>query len=269
MERVVFAESWQPVFAKFGLKSFDDFFCFSGGERINKNKKRDVSILTFGDEPNHKVFFLKRFHYPHFKDMLFAWRNFGWLCSQARCEWENARFLLDNGIGTYKPVCYGEQIRFGLERKSFFITEKLHAPPLTDFVARNWSQLAQRQREAIIISLAKFIRKVHDAGTSLPDLYLWHIFISETEHGNGGNEYEFAVIDLHRMTHNVTNKNQQIKNLGRLDHSMLDKYFDKAMHQLLIKSYAGDNWPGDTAKLTRLVKKYSDAVSSKRNQKPY
>jgi len=269
VERVVFAESWQPVFAGFGLKSFDDFFYFSGGKKINKNKKRDVSILTFGDEPNRKVFFLKRFRYPHFKDMFFAWRNFGWLCSQARCEWENARFLLDNGIGTYKPVCYGEQIRFGLERKSFFITENVQGQCLTDFVRQKWHHLKTEQKEKIIVSLAKFIRKVHDVGLNLPDLYLWHIFISETEHSEGGNEYEFAVIDLHRMTLNVTNKKRQIRNLGRLDHSMVDKYFDKAIRRLLVKSYAGDNWPGGTAKLTGLVKKYSDAVSSKRSPKPY
>ena len=86
MERIVFADFWQPVFAEFGLKSFGDFFDYSGGQQTNKNNKRDVSILTFGNKPDCKVFFLKRFHNPHLKDIFFALRTFGRLCSQAACE---------------------------------------------------------------------------------------------------------------------------------------------------------------------------------------
>ena len=48
------------------------------------------------------------------------------------------------------------------------------------------------------------------AGISLPDLYVWHIFLT-TEMASG--KLEFAVIDLHRMKRNVTNKNEQLKNL--------------------------------------------------------
>lgn len=266
VEKIVFADSWQEVFAEFGLKSFDDFFGYCGGQQINKNTKRDVSILTFGDGAARKVFFLKRFHHPHYKDMLFSWRNFGRLCSQAAVEWKNANLLFENGVETYKSTCFGEQIKWGLERKSFFVTEKLPGLCLTDFVARNWPQLAQSQKEKIITSLAKTIRKIHDARINLPDLYIWHIFIRESQKPN---EWDFAVIDLHRMSHNVTDKNRQIKNLGRLDHSMLDKYFDKTMRRLFIESYAGDDWPGGVDKLAGKVKKYSNAVSAKRNPRPY
>lgn len=269
MEKVVFADSWQPVFAEFGLTSFDDFFRYRGAETIGKNNKRDVSRLTFGDGPERKVFFMKRFHNPHFKDMLFTIRSFGQLCSQAVCEWENANLLLKNGIETYRPVSYGEQTKLGLEKRSFFLTEEIQGQCLTDFVAQNWLRLAQSQKEKIIVSLAKLIRRVHEAGISLPDLYVWHIFINETALSDGTCEYDFAIIDLHRMAHNVTDKNQQIRNLGRLDHSMLDKYFDEMMRRLLIESYAGEDWPGDIAKLTDKVKKYSNAISSRRDKKRY
>lgn len=265
MERVVFADSWQADFAEFGLELFDDFFDYPNGQQINKTSKRDVSILTLGDGANRKVFFLKRFGAPRFKDMLFTLRNFGKPCSQAACEWENANTLLANGIETYRPICYGEQTRWGLEKKSFFVTEKIKGYCLSDFIARNWPQLAQSQKEKIIVSLAKTIRKIHDAEISLPDLYVWHIFIKERQ---SPDEWDFAVIDLPRMTHNVTDKNQQIKNLGRLDHSMIDKYFDEKTRELFIKSYAGSS--GDNiAKLARKVKNYSAAVSSKRNPRPY
>lgn len=266
LEKVVFAGTWQKFFAKFGLESFDDFFDYSQGQTINKNTKRNVSKLAFGEGDNRKVFFRKRFFSPHVKDMIFAWRNFGRLISQAALEWHNANMLFENGIETYRPVCHGAQTKFCLERKSFFITEKLSGMALTDFVSEKWSQLSQQQKEAIIVSLGKLVRKIHEAQISLPDLYIWHVFIKENLNSE---QYDFAVIDLHRMGHNISNQNQLLKNLGRLDHSMLDKYFDERLRKLLIESYAGDNRPEEITNLIQQVKKCSSAVSAKRRAKLY
>lgn len=266
MEKVVFADSWQPIFAESDLRSFDDFFYYSKGRRINKKNKRDVLTFTLDGELLKKQFFMKRFCNPHFKDMLFSQRNFGRFTSQGRSEWENTNLLLDSGIGTHKPVCYGEQTKWGLERKSFIITEKLQAQPLTDFVGQKWRHLRTEQKEKIIVDLAAFVRRIHNLNISLPDLYLWHIFIKEKASPEG---WEFAVIDLHRMAHNVTDHDRQIRNLGALDHSMLDKYFDDTLRQLFIESYAGRDWPSDTAKLLSKVKKRSSAISSRRKQKQY
>jgi len=266
VEKTVFTGSWQKFFTGLGLESFDDFFSFSQDKTINLNTKRDVSILTFGEGTDRKVFFRKRFFKPHFKDMLFAWRSFGSPISQAKLEWQNAKMLLENAIETYRPVCYGERTKLGLERKSFLITEKLPGKALSEFVSEKWPQLTQQQKEKIIVPLGRFIRKIHDARISLPDLYIWHVFIKETPDSD---EYDFAVIDLHRMEHNVSSQNKLIKNLGRLHHSMVAKYFDNRLKELLIESYAGDDWQGGGAEFIRQVKKFSDAVSAKRNPKPY
>jgi hypothetical protein len=103
--------------------------------------------------------------------MFFSISNFGRFCSQAACEWKNTNILLKNGIETYRPVCYGEQTRLGVERKSFFVTEEIQDRCLSDFIADNWSKLTGRQKEKIIVSLAKLIRRIHDAGISLPHDY--------------------------------------------------------------------------------------------------
>ena len=269
MGRVVFEGAWQQFFGKFGLKSFDDFFMFSGGRIINKNHKRDVRVLTLGENGDGKVFFMKRFYNVHFKDIFFTFHNLGRFCSQGRYEWENAKLLLSNGIETYKPVCCSEQNRFGFEQKSFFITEQIQGRCFTDFIAENWARLAQTQKENLIVSLGKTIRKIHASHINFPDLYAWHIFIKKAENNKNGDNWEFAFIDLHRMTRNVTNKNQLLQNLGRLDHSMLDKYFDESIRRVLIESYAGQNWPGGIDRLARKVKRFSDAVSAKRNPKQY
>jgi tRNA A-37 threonylcarbamoyl transferase component Bud32 len=266
VKRVFFEESWVKFFAEFKLKSFDDFFVRCFGQTVNKNNKRDVITFKLGKGELEKQFFMKRFFHPHFKDMFFTLRNFGRRCSQARCEWENIKLLFGSGVRTYSLVCYGEKIKWGMESKSFIVTEKLEGRSLADFAQQNWQQLDRQQKEKIIVDLAKFIRKIHRGKFSLPDLYVWHIFLTEKQAGGG---WEFAVIDLHRMSQNVTSQGQQLKNLGRLLHSAVDKYFDEGLKRLFIESYAGDDWDGDINALIARVKKYSDKVSAKRKPKPY
>jgi hypothetical protein len=265
VQRIVFADSWSAFFAEFNLKSFDDFFENLPAKAIGVNKKRNVVTFSLGQEPQNKRFFMKCFTHPHFKDILFSWRNIGRPCSQARYEWENARLLLDNGIETYRPVCFGEKMTWGIESSSFFVTEELPSQCLTDFIRQNWPSFHRQQKEKIITGLAAFISKIHALNISLPDLYVWHIYISK----KAGGEYDYAVIDLHRMSRNVTSRNQKIKNLGRLHHSMLGSYFDDELKKLLVKSYATNGWDGDVTRLLAQVKRYSDAVSARRKQIQY
>jgi tRNA A-37 threonylcarbamoyl transferase component Bud32 len=266
VQRIVFADSWSRFFSEFGIRSFDDFFEHLETDEIGSNKKRSVVTFNLGPDSQKKEFFMKCFFHPHFKDMLITRRSFGEFCSQARCEWENARLLLDNGVETYRPVCYGEKTKWGIENKSFIVTEKLQGQSLTDFVRQRWHNLQVQQKEQIIAGLAAFVRRIHALNVSLPDLYAWHIFLKENADNNG---YDFAVIDLHRMSHNVTNKNIRIKNLGRLHHSMIDKYFDEKLKQLFVESYAANDWDGDVTNLTARVQKQSAAVSAKRKPKQY
>jgi len=264
VQRIVFADSWSDFFAGFDLKSFEDFFENLPAKTIGVNRKRNVSSFSLGPDSRKKQFFMKRFSHPHFKDMLFSWRNIGRPCSQGRYEWENASLLLDNGIETYHPVCFGEKMTYGIEDSSFFVTEELQSQCMTDFVRENWAGFRQQQKEKIITGLAAFIRKIHDSNICLPDLYIWHIYIAE----NAG-EYEYAVIDLHRMSRNVTNRRLKIKNLGRMHHSMLDRYFDEELKQLLVESYVADDQGSDVPKLLAQVKKYSDIISARRKKVQY
>ncbi len=267
MENVVFADSWQPVFADFGLKSFDDFFDYRSRQPIEKNSRRDVATLTLGDGPDCKVFFLKRFHHPHFKDMLFTLRNFGQFCSQGAYEWKNANLLLENGIETYRPVCYGQQTKWGLETKSFFVTEKLWSTSLLDFVLQRWLELKRHQQEKIVATIAKLIRRLHDHNISLPDLFVWHIFINEDSLNK--DQCQLSLIDLHRMGRNVKNRNKKIKDLGKLYWSMSPEYFDDELKDLFICAYMGDNWTGSKAALTRRIQRRANVMAKRRKLHHY
>lgn len=266
MDKVVFADPWQGFFAEAGLNSFDDFFSYAGGEMINKNERRDVCILTFGDKHAPKVFFRKRFHTPHYKDIITAWRNFGQPISLANVEWRNSQILLSNGIRTYKVVCWGRRKRLGLERKSFIITEKLQSSELIEFLPQKWHQLQHHQKENVITAMAKLVCRVHKLNITLPDLCVWHIFIREDSiNGN----CQLGVIDLQRMRRGIESQSKKIRDLGRLFWSMSPKYFDDELKDLLIREYMDDSWPAGKDVLAGIIQRRADTLARQRRPKDY
>ena len=268
MPTVTFAKDWQAVFKRFDLETFQDFFEYSDGSLVNKNTKRDVLAFSLPLEDGKKEFFMKRFHKPHIKDMLFTLTNFGRLCSQAECEWNNANILLENRIDTYKPVCFGSDTVCGIESGSFFVTEKLEGKPLTDFAACCWTDLDQSQKQQIIISIAKLVGKIHNAKLSLPDFYLWHIFIDQNSLAVI-DQNSLAVIDLHRMKINTSSRQQQIRNLAALDFSMLDEYFDEPSRRLLMETYLSEYSQNDKEAFCRGVRLRSDKLAARRECPKY
>lgn len=266
MEKVHLNEDYRDAFTSAGLKSFDDFFDLEDGDIVNTNKKRNVLRFTIDHNGTKKQFFMKRFHSPHFKDMIFTAINFGHICSQARCEWNNANTLLKNGIDTYRPVCYGEDIVCGIEKKSFFVTEAIDGVCLTDFVADKWDEISRKEKEDIITSIAALTRTAHDAAISLPDLYLWHFFIKEKLPEQ--DHCQFAVIDLHRMS-TKAGRDARYKNLAAFIFSLSEKYFDDSFKKLFLDAYMGDNFPHDPDQLLAKVNKRVAVITARRRRVKY
>ncbi len=267
MERIFFAEGWQSYFDEYGLKSFDDFFNCDADFGILESSKRYVNSVSFGDGPQRKTFFIKRFRYCHLEDIFLSLRNFGRLCSQAACEYENANYLLNNGFATYRSVCFGEQTIFGIERRSFVVTEALNGQSLDGFVAENFEKLERPEKEQILKELGQAIRRIHDCDISLPDLYIWHVFITKNQGGGSAtaDKYEFAIIDLHRMKYKVRSRKEKIKNLARLDYSLRDEYFDEGLRRVLIEAYSG----GEAESLFSEMRQGSAKLLRRRRPKPY
>lgn len=261
-------DEYKEIFANSGLEKFEDFFGYADGEIINKNNKRDVLRFTLDGGGCEKVFFMKRFFNPHFKDMIFTWRVFGRPCSQAMCECNNANILLDNGINTYQPVYYGERKVLGIERKSLLVTEKLKGVCLTDFVSGHWKQLSSDQKREIINLMAETAARIHNAGINFPDLYIWHFFITPYRPADDGN-YELAVIDLHRMEHNVKSRKKLFQNMGRLIHSMIGKYFTQRNKDMLIDTYLDKRNITEKSAAAKYIKKYEAYISIRRKPKKY
>jgi len=266
VERVIFSGSWKDFFAEAGLATFEDFFNYPGPERETESSNRDVYPITINKGNNSNMFFIKRFHCPQIDDIFSTWHNFGKFITQAKVEWSNASLLESNNINTYKPVCFGERTIWGIERKSFIVTEQLTSTDFKEFVSQRWLELERPHQEKIITAIAKLIRKVHDLNISFPDLYVWHIFISQDSINN---QCQLSFIDLHRMRRNIKNENEKIKNLGRLFWSMSPKYFDDGLKELFVNAYISDGQQTDKAALTSRIKKYENKLTSRRNRKDY
>jgi hypothetical protein len=235
MHYIEFNPAFESIFAQNGLRTFEDFIHWDEGQMINRNEKRDVTILRFATSDGPRVFFMKRFFSPHLKDMVFTFRNFGRLCSQAELEWRSSSILLENGIETYRPACWGAQTCCGIERRSFFVTEKINGRSLIEFLLENWSGFASHQQEKLIIGMARFFRKLHTARLSLPDSYLWHLFILEPI--DPQQPYRFAIIDLHRMRINAAAWHHAARNLGALLFSLPEEWFDTKLRELFLNTY--------------------------------
>jgi len=266
MENIFFAESWEQYFQRFGLISFDDFYHHCGTSRVGRNTRRNVEKFTLGDAAYRKVFFIKKFHNPHLKDTISAVYNFGWPTSQARVEWDNAWYLLNNGIGTYKPVCIGERSGMGIERESFVVTEELESVSLVEFVIENWHLLERSRHEKIIVAAAELVRGVHELGVSFPDLYLWHVFINPDRPDE---KKQLSIIDLHRMRQKGLSPRRKIKELGRLYWSMSSEYFDQEQKELLITAYIDGSHSFDKMDSMRIIRRCSAALDKRRTLSNY
>lgn len=235
MQRIEFDSAHEAIFGRNGLRTVDDFIGYGRGQTINRNEKRDVTVLRLETGDGPRVYFMKRFFSPHLKDMLFTVRNFGKLCSQAELEWRNAHTLLDSGIETYRPVAWGADTCCGIERRSFFITEKIDGRSLIEYLLEHWSGFDAAQQDKLVAGLARFFRQLHQAQLSLPDSYLWHLFVMEPI--DPQQAYRFAIIDLHRMQINAAAAGHAARNLGAFLFSLPDEWFDARLRELFIRSY--------------------------------
>ena len=264
MEKVVFEKGWNSFFDRHGLRCFEDFFDYSEGDTINQNTKRNVAVLKFSDRDQTKTFFMKRFFDPHFKDMLFTLRNFRTICSQAELEWRNANILLDNGIETYHPVCYGFRSICGIERQSFFVTKEINGCCLLDYLVSSWKTLSPADKETLVVKLAKFLRKIHSAGLSLPDSYVWHVYMVNTD--DGTDDYEFGMIDLHRMQIRTRGTGQAAMNLGRFLFSLPAGFMDTRLETVFMESYLDTNFPGNKEAFGEHIKKWETKLLKRRKK---
>jgi hypothetical protein len=264
MQRIEYALGWQTPLKQAGLGSFDEYFALTG-QLLTRNKKRDVISFCIDREGETQRLFIKRFRHPHLKDMLFAAQMAGGLSTQAQLEWTNVGILLQHGIETYRPVALGQETCCGIERRSFFITEEIPGISLTDFIEESWQKMPDQEKKQLMSSLGRLIRKVHDLGLSLPDLYVWHVFLVRVQ----DRIKDLALIDLHRMQHGLRSWRARVNNLGALNYSMREEYFTPELKQIVWDNYIGKEFVMSRERLRTKIRARSRILRRRRRLPKY
>lgn len=182
-----YAEALRPL----GLGTMEGVKKISDELIKNHKGRRDIQRLQITANGQPLTLFLKRNWRPYKKDGLHSLFTRGAVWSQSRTEWENSLALQRAGIAVAEPVAFGEECGPLWEKFSFILTAAARGEITLDkFLAANPDAA---ERTQVLDALARFVRKMHDAGFASPDLFTRHIFLTH------GAEPQFCLIDMARL----------------------------------------------------------------------
>ncbi len=208
-----------------GIIRLDSVFELRSGQALTKpglavHRDRIRLELDYGDG-NRRPAYLKRFRSPPLKEQLRRIWLSGFRRSTARLEARFARRLEEAGIGTLTTIAWGQEMRGGLERRSFLITDQVPGESLekvAEQVMAGEFELSATDKFDVIRQLAMMTRRMHGEGLFHRDYYLCHHFLSR----NSAGKLDLRVIDLGRMINRVLQGRGErwvVKDLGALDYS--------------------------------------------------
>ena len=233
---------YRAALGRLGLTSIDAVFSFGAAEDLAKKSLAAFrSRLKFeidGPSPSRPTtVFLKRYNFPPAAHQLTNWLAARGRKSCGGLEYAVTSELSAAGIGTPKPICYGEQWGALFEKRSFIITEKIaDAEALERRLPPCFSEPATsenlRLRRSFIAQLASFIRKFHQTEYRHRDLYLSHIFYND--------KGSFFLIDLARaFKPRLLGRRFQIKDLAQLYYSAPGRHFSRMDRLRFYVGYTG------------------------------
>jgi tRNA A-37 threonylcarbamoyl transferase component Bud32 len=233
---------YRAALGRLSLTSTDAVFSFGAAEDLSKeNLAAFRSRLKFEiDAPGSSqptTVFLKRYNLPPAVHQLA-----NWVAARARKSCGVLEYAVTNelsaaGIGTPKPICYGEQWGALFEKRSFIMTEKIaDAEALERKLPTCFSKPATSEnlklRRSFIAELASFIVRFHQTGYRHRDLYFSHIFCN----GDG----RFFLIDLARaFKPRLLARRFQIKDLSQLYYSAPGRHFSRTDRLRFYIGYTG------------------------------
>lgn len=239
---------YKTAFSKSGLTSIKEVFSFDAAKNLTKsNLARFRTRLQFeinSPQLPSTTVFMKRYDRPPVFVQVRNWLSHHNRRSNALREFEAAKKLTAAGINTPKVVSYGEQWSTMFEERSFIITEKIpdaeslerklpdcfNDPATTKNLKLRKESLGLRRN--FIVQSAAFIKKFHETNYRHRDLYLSHIFYSDTG--------EFYLIDLARVFGPIVLRRRfQIKDIAQVYYSAPGKHFSKTDRMRFYMAYTG------------------------------
>ena len=238
--------NYRAGLGKRGLTSIDAVFSFNAGRNLAKaNLAGYRSRLQFEitqppsadtAAPSTTVF-LKRYNSPPVLTQIRNWMSHRRKVSCCFSELELADKLTAAGINTPKTIAYGRQWGMFFEKRSFIITEKIpNAESLERRLPHCFGNTPTAKnltlRRDFIARLADFVRRFHKTSFRHRDLYLSHIFYSDSG--------DFYLIDLGRVFEPPVLSNRfRIKDIAQLHYSAPAGYFSRMDRLRFYVAYTG------------------------------
>ena len=252
----------RALLKRHGLDTIGRVFAYSGGEDFDKaglaGRRRTRLELADGRGRTH-VLYLKRYARERFWPRLRRFLETGRREGPALTEWRNIMIAEAAGVATMKAVACGQERdgRRGRCLRGYIIVTEVPGDALERcgqaFIARcadSPEKLAEFTR-----SLARLVRRLHEAGCVHRDLYASHVFLDEAA-GPGA----LFLIDLARMFSPRWRKFRwRVKDLGQLYYSMPDDWVGEHWPEFL-REYLGTSDDGTMRKWRRAVRRKADRI---------
>ena len=195
-----------------GLNTIEQVKAFKGDLVKNHRGRRDIFRIQATNERSEPLtLFLKRSWNPYKKDGLKSLFQRGRVTSISRIEWQNSEALHAAGIPTGALVACGEDCGPLWEKFSFIITEAATGGQTIQQFLRKCQDRAERRW--VLDALARFVRRMHDAGLSTPDLFTRHLFLDISQ-----DLPQFCLIDMARLDRGrTTSRRLRARDLAALN----------------------------------------------------
>ncbi len=158
---------------------------------------RTTDVIRCDPQGESTSIYVKRYHYPTWRHRLRGmFRGTLFRRSRARSEYRALKQMRRLGIQAVRPVAFGERRISLFVRSCFLITESVpDAMPLSAFIQefgehRGSPRSIQIRRE-ILVSLARQVRHMHEAGFVHRDLFWRNVLIRCLP----GDRFEFYFLD--------------------------------------------------------------------------
>jgi tRNA A-37 threonylcarbamoyl transferase component Bud32 len=170
---------------------------FVAGKRNTIKLFKVDETLTLNIKSFRKPILINRIIYKYFRK------------SKARRSYEYATVLLENGIGTPKPIAFKENSNgIGL-KDSYYVCEHIFC----DLTYRELVETDYPDGENILRQFIHFTYKMHKNGIEFRDHSPGNTLISNNNDGT----YAFYLVDLNRMNfHEVMSFEARMKNLSKI-----------------------------------------------------
>ena len=243
--------SYQLALAEAGIDSLDSVFAFHQGDTLGKANLASWRHRIRFQLSSGQTVYLKRYEHPPVSVQIKGWLQHGRHCFLSDYDKGPLKALQDVNVAIPQTIAYGGQWAGCFEKKSFIITLEIpNADSLETQLPDCFTSSSLKSKRDFIQKLADFIRRFHNTGYRHRDLYLCHIFHTET-----GKLY---LIDLHRtFKPKLTGRRYKLKDLAQLFYSSPG---DKVFNTDRLRFYLGYTHkqtlsPADKAFIRRIAAK--------------